>query len=714
MNRLVDSLTNIEKREDEDLRRFADFLFFSGIKEIIVLDKPDETRRDKVRTGNFDYLVQLDGTEKIAIEFTQIFEKEEKRVRSMQWGNLVGAFRDELKSYLQEHGRFNWIGVWNVETPEDFGASRNKSKNIARKSVHRLIEAIEREKSSVEIAAFVLKFRKAIQQPRGDLFFSTSPKAGGIDPSQDIEPKLREKLPEKNQQLAVEGAKRVLIIVNKYIFGETNEVISALSRIDELWKFENFDRIYFEESPSRFVLVFSDKLRDAWNSREFSVDNAFVAPFQLWISHLCKGDPVKTFSLVKKILTAQAEKPHELLPDNFARQEIIQLGNWLVEQRRFEDAIWLIDRFIEDPDPGEPGTYRGVSELDYHERLSKGEDPNVITTVLGYLAWVVQKLSLHKEHLVRALAYTNKLLSHKNLYVKHQAIVPLIETAARRQWLDSYGKRPYQGSYKEFHDTVFGLVKLVEDHPDYRAITKWLSHVFRYYKDLTTEEAKRVLDALKTTEESAMLFVYFGIFRQRHFKDQDIEFSGDELKHKLLDILITETEEHTELQARIAWCFWKILKENLDEFDTLKPYIDLLLKRPYRKNIFHNIELIVEDTIEHRPSACIYWFELILDQVSDFIASKEPTGIHGDLWLVSPDKIMMTVAVHRPDKSVTLMEKLVYLWKKGVYVRSPTRLFETFKLVSEKDQRTEIKGKFRVLYNSMKKLDPRLEEVDWQ
>jgi len=485
----------------------------------------------------------------------------------------------------------------------------------------------------------------------------------------------------------------ILVIVNKYIFGKTSEIISALSRVDELWKCENFDRIYFEESPGHFVLVFSDELRYAWNSNGFSVDNAFIAPFQLWIFYLCKNDPVRTFSMVNKILTDQEEEPHKLFPDSFARQEIIQLGNWFIEQKRYEDAVWLIDRFIEDPDPGEPRRYRGVSELNYHERISKGEDPNIITTVLGYLAWVVQKLSLHKEHITRALAYTKKLLSHRNLYVKHQAVVPLIEIAARRQWLDGYGKRPYQGSYREFHEAVFDLVELVKDHPDYKTIAKWLCHVFRHYKDLTTEEAQRVLDSLKTTDESAILFVYFGIFRQRHFKDQDIPFNIDEIRKELLDIITTKREKYRSLQARIVWLFWKILKENLNEFDTLKPYIDLFLKQPYRKNVYQNIELIVKDAIEHRPNVCIQWFELLLDQACSFIAAKKQKNIHGDLWLVSTEKTMMEMAKHRPDKSVPLMEKLVYLWKEGVYIRSPKRLFETYKLVSEEGLKAEIKGK---------------------
>jgi len=461
-------------------------------------------------------------------------------------------------------------------------------------------------------------------------------------------------------------------------------------------------------------LVFSDELRNAWNSNTFLVNNAFIGPFQLWIFHLRKNDPRRTFSLVRKILTEQGEEPHKLFPDNFAREEIIQLGNWLIEQKRHEDAIWLIDKFIEDPDPEEPEGYRGASELNYHERIVKGEDPNIITTVLGYLAWVVQKLALHQEHITVALTHTKKLLSHKNLYVKQQAIVPLIEIAARRQWLEGYGKRPYQGTYKEFHKAVFDLVELVKDHPDYKALAKLLSYVFVHYKDLTTEEARQVLDALKTTDESAALFIYFGIFRQRHFSDQDIAFNGEEIRRKLVNIITAKREEYKTLHAGIVWHFWKILNENRKEFDTLRPYVDLFLKQTYQRELYCNIELIIKDLIEDRPDVCIRWFEQLLDQLSRFIDSKKQLNIRGGLWLVSTEEVMMAVAKHRPNELTKLMEKLVYLWKKGVFVGSPKRLFETFGLVSDYNQKTEIKGKFQEWYNLMKKLNPKLEKVNWQ
>ncbi|MFX0203838.1 MAG: hypothetical protein ACFFCW_47675 [Candidatus Hodarchaeota archaeon] len=713
MNEFIDLLRKIKKREDEDLIRFVDFLFFNGVKKITVLDKPDETRKDRPREGNFDYLIQLDNDEKMALEFTQIFEKEEKRVRSLQWGNLVGAFNEELKRYSLRHGQFNWSGIWNVETPENFGATRNKSRIIARKNVSRLTSAIEKKESSIEIDGFVLKLKKVIEQQRGSLFFSTGSKAGFVDPASDISPKLEEKLPEKNEQLTTEKAKRVLVIVNKYVFGETSEIISALSRIDGIWKYENFDEIYFEESPSRFILIFSSELRNAWTSRKFLVNNSFIGPFQLWIFSLRNNNPKKTFLIVRKILTEQLKSADKLFPDNFAREEIVQIGNWLIEQERFEDATWLIDKFIDDPDPEEPEHYKGTPSFNYHEQIAQGEDPSIITTVRGHLAWVIQKLTFNQNHITRALSYTKQLLSRKNLYSKSQAIVPLIEIAKRRQWLDGYGKRPYQGTYEEFHKLVFDLLRLVKDHQNYRAIAKLLSYIFWYYKDLSTEEALQVLDSLEISDQSAESFVYFGIFRKRHYKDQPIEFDGEKLDEKLKEMIRNKNESHQRLLARITWNLWRILDKNRNEFDTIKPYIDLMITQPYQRRVYVYIEFIIRDWMKDRPEVCIQWYKSMLFQISEFVDQKNQLQALGGLWLMSAEKIVQVIANHNPDELLEVMEKLVSLWKKGVVIGSPKRLFETFRLVSDRNQATKIKRRFQKWYNLMKRLNPKLEKVNW-
>ena len=710
MNKFLDLLGKIKKEEDDDLKRFVDFLFFLGIRKVVVLDKPDETSKSKTRKGKFDYLLRVDSNKKVALEFTQIFEKEEERKRSLQWGNLVGAFKEELKRYLSKHRKFNWSGTWDVETPKDFGATKHRSKIIAKENVTGLINAIEEQKSSIEVVGFVLKLKKVSEEPVGNLYFSTGPNAGFIDIAKDIEPKLREKLPHKNQQLTIKGAERALVLVNRYIFGEARATISALAAINDIWKYRNFDKMYFEESPGSFILVFSKELRKAWNSGRFCVNKTFIMPFQLWVPRLRTIDPRKTFLIIKKILR---KNPHLLLPDNFAREEIVHLDEWLIQRKRFKDLAWLIERFINDPDPEEPERYSGHPQYNYHNWVLKGQDPGCITTVLGHLAWSIQKLACRKGYITKALGYTKKLLSHKNLYVRLQAIFPLIEIARRRQWLDGYGKRPYRGTYKEFRESVFHLVKLVAKNPTYEVIAKRLCDVFNYYKDLSTEEAEDVLDALKITDRSGALFVYFGIFRQRHYIDQSIKFDGQRVDQKLNRIIKNRSKKYARLRSDITWHLWKVLDESPDEFSTIRPYIDLILKQPYQKDIYDDVERIISDWVIRRPDLCISWYKVMLSQISKFSGQKARLST-GGLWLDYTEEIIEAISNCRPTKLQEVVENLMDLWKNEVYIGNPKKIFESFRLVQNKKRRREIKKKFHKWYDSMRKIKPNLEEIDWK
>jgi len=702
MGQFEDLMPNIRKREDDDIRRFADFLFSKGTEKVTINAKPDETMKGTLKKGNFDYLAQLDG-KKAAIEFTQIFEKEEDRLRSMQWGNLAGAFDDELKGYVSKHGAFKWKGIWNVETPENFGASKAKSKVIAQKNVNNLVNALEKNESSMNLGPWALKLRKVTEQGVGKLFFSTSPNAGGINPATDMEPKLREQLLQKNRQLRVDGAKKILVMINRYIFGETSEMISALSKIDEIWKYENFDEIFYEERPGHFVLVFSKELRHALNSGAVFLNESFLGPFQLWVLHLRKNNPASTFHLVKNILEETGREPYELFHDDFSREEIVRIGEWLIKQKMLQDAMWLIDRFINDPDPPEPN---GHGSPDYHDKIARGEDPMVITTVLGSVAWAVHELALQKDGCSAALAYVRKLLSHKNLYVKQQAIFPLVEIAARRQWLDGYGRRPYDGTYKEFQETVFSLVSLVEDNPNYKAIARLLCAIFSSYKDLSTEEVMRVLNALQVVEESASLFIYFGVFRQKHFKGQNIPFDGEIPRRKLIDIIEMKDEDYEGLQIKMIWLIWRTLNQNRSTFRMLKPYVDLFLNQPhsYRMVFYHYIEFIVKDWIQEKPDICINWYESMLKRIRTKISASDKPKIGSGFFLHHTVDIVDMVAKQRPDRLEMILKLILNLLKRGVYVGNLEQLLEAVNLVSDEKAKLKIGRKLQRLRDSIRQI----------
>lgn len=704
------------KRENKYIKPFAEFYvssYFPKIKEIEI-DCPDKNNQTKQP----DYfLIQP----KILIEIKEVHERKELET-SIAWIKNI----DRLEKELDSRDLSNIHGSYLVYTPKMI---RVKNRDVSR-IVDEILEAILKNQLEVEIKE-VGKFKVDRYFEKGNaVSFSPTPEARWINAPETINRNIKNKIKTANNQLGSfknnRVNKNILLLIKKYLYGaKISDFIEALTySYNNLLKYKNIDEMWLqlETRDGKFLhtLIYTRNFITSFDEKSIKVDSQTIDVFEKWFYPLTKLEDKykkKLFIALKRLL--KNKKPHQLFPNRFTREVMVRLGIWLAKEEKFNDVIWIIDKFINDPSPGEPEKYKGDPRFNYHKRIVKGEDPNIITTVLGHLAWVIQRLALqkkkkNKKYVIKSLAYTKNLLkNHKNLYVKKQAIVPLTEIAVRRQLLDGYGKRPYQGTYKEFNKLVFDLVKLVKKNPEYKAIAKWLSHIFAYYKDLSTQEVKQVLDSLKVSDESAPLFVYFGIFRQRHYRDQPIKFNGGELDKKLKEMIKSGNKNYWRLRASIAWHFWKILEKNRNEFNTLKPYIDLFLEQPYQRDIYDDIERIISDWIKDKPEICIQWYKSMLSQISKFLAKKKHIHPWEGLWLMSTEEVVEAIVRHNPDEVLEIMEKLVSAWKKLAFIGNPKRLFESYKLISDNEQKLKIKKKFQEWHRSMKKLNPRLEKIDW-
>lgn len=179
------------------------------------------------------------------------------------------------------------------------------------------------------------------------------------------------------------------------------------------------------------------------------------------------------------------------------------------------------------------------------------------------------------------------------------------------------------------------------------------------------------------------------------------------------EIIKNSKEGHQRLRASIAWYLWKVLDENRNEFETIQPYIDLLLEQPYQRDVYNDIERIINDWIKEKPDICIQWYKQMLSKVSDFAEHTEKLQLKAGLWLMYTEEIVETIARYSPNELLWIIEKLVYLWKQGFFIGSPKKLFESYKLISAENQRIETKKNFKKLYDAMKKLEPKTEKVSW-
>jgi hypothetical protein len=402
--------------------------------------------------------------------------------------------------------------------------------------------------------------------------------------------------------------------------------------------------------------------------------------------------PNQVFAFVKTHL-GKVRKAHEFIKDDYTRQEIVEVGYVFTEKQMFDEALWIVKKFINDPDP----RIDEDSEFNYHKKIERGEDPGIVTSVRGRVAWVLQKLAFDKRFIQKAFICAKELLNTDNLYVIQQGMVPLTEITARRERLKKIDARYEQ----ELHDLLF---ELLDNYSKYPPIGEYLLHAFSYYRELNEHEAKKVLESLEHIDESAALFIYFAIYRKKHFKEKG-EFDSSEFEEILREKIKSGSEN---LRRKLAWHLWKILNEKRDEFETLRPYIDLFLQQPYSRDLYNDIERIIRDWIKANPEVCIRWFKLMLDQISRLVDSEKQ-----NVWLRSTEEVIEAVAEHKPNELLEVMEKLLHLWTKGVFIGSHKRLFETFRLVLDEKQKEEIKRKFQEWHVSMKSLNPKLEPVDF-
>lgn len=646
------------------------------------------------------------------IEIKEIHDVESNK-QSAQWGKIIS----KLQKAVNNNPKIDKVkGLYLVNTPPIFKfPTENKRFEEAAEDI---LEAILNGQESISVFSREFEIKKVSNEGSAVVFGSHGP-GGSFDAAQTIHENIHQKLRTANTQLGYKPPKkivkkRILLLVNKYLLmWRIDEVFRALSyAYDELLTYQNIDEIWLqiENKEGKFTheLLLTRQFIEQYDSKKL-IDNLINASLlQKWFSSLEKISEEHKNKLFLALRTFfKTKKPYQVFNNESVRVEMTRLGEWLIEKERFDDAIWFIEKFIDDPDPEEPEKYTGDPKFNYHQQIIEGEDSSIIATVRGHLAWTIQKLAARRNYILKAFEYTKRLLRYKNLYIKLQALIPLIEIAARRQWVEEQSPKTYQ----EFRKVVFGLLR---NYSNYPAIAKWLTHVFYYFKDLNTKEALEVIDRLKESDESASLFIYFAIFRERHYKNPDGSdkkgFRPEPLREKLKDMIASNDEKYANLQGSIAWNFWKLPQEQPEEFEAVKPYIDLFLKQSYRKNYYDDIERIIEDWIERKPEVCIGWFEILLKRVAAYIGeSKERAR---DTW-ISPEKMITYIAGYDSKKLLPLVEILVDLWKKGSFVGSPKEIFENYKKISEPRLKRQVKKQFLVWYSAMKRMNPKIEVVNW-
>ncbi|MCJ7804317.1 hypothetical protein MUP35_01090, partial [Patescibacteria group bacterium] len=571
--------------------------------------------------------------------------------RSAQWGKVT----NKLQKILTEKFALGKIkGLYGVTTPRVYALVGGNKLDLAAEEIIRGIKDNKKEVISQGIKFEIEK----VNDKYNEVYLSTH-WGGSINPAGTIFQNIAKKLDTADKQLGYQFKKykirrKIILLVNKYIFAERiSEVIEGLSYCyNDLINYENIDEIYFQQETKEENFIHT-KIYDRKFLKEFEDSKIFDnkenrEQFQLWYWALEKmgNKQNQLFRALRKFL--KKHKPEDAFPDKFKRETMVRLGIWLIDNGRSDEAIWLINKFINDPDPGDPNEYKGDERFDYHKQLKNNEDPTVITTVMGHLAWTVQSLARkstekNPKNLIEAYKFTEKVLKNtKNLYLVQQWLVPLIEVANRRWWI----LEKDTNLYKRFRKLLFGKEKgLVASFGGVPGIAKYMAHIFSYFKDLTTEEADLVLNKICCVDQAMPVLIYFAIYRSLHYQtDTELGNKVTKVDKKILDyssgnsinllkkIIKSRDKKYRECQRTIGWNLWKILEEDKDQLKNLKSWIDLLIASASFRNALPHLLRIIDDVSDYDLGESISWYKQALKKFRTDIIPKISPGGYEPFW----------------------------------------------------------------------------------
>lgn len=692
------TFSNENKKENKDLKLFLDS-YLKRLKKVELMI----TCVVEGATKSPDFLVP---DASLAVEVKEVHDLAENKEHA-QWGRII----NNLQRAIEKNPLFRQVrGSFMLETPPNF-KMRKDLKGIELNAL-KIIQRILNGDKTFVVDKVTFEAIKISDKDNG-IFFGTS-RGGSYDPAGTIHQNTFKQINSANIQLSnsPSGYKRVVLLVNKYQKVHWDwDIFKALSYMfSELRSYTNIDEIWFQNQlqsgKTLHKLIYRKDIFDQLESKKITkYEEIDQELFANWFSSLeTLGEDKKEELLEGLKILLKDKTPDQVFKDPVARGEIARFGMWIVDKGLFDDAVWFVEKFINDSDPPEPKEEEKESEgLNYHNQILSGKnDVYAITSVLGHLAWVIQKLTVHKETLLKSFEFTKELLRHKNLYIKLQAMIPLIEITRRREIIQKKDLKIYD----DFHELLFTLL---DNYSKYPALARGLVQVFYHYKDLNTEDALRVVKNLKYCNESAPIIIFYALFRVRHFKEKG-KFDQSPLLKELEEIIKFDDKEFNALRDSVLWNFWKLLQTEPGEFLVLKPYIDMFFLGNYSNRATHTLELIIEEWLEREPKVCTTWFSELVKKAVQHVGDNQDKG--REVWF-DTEKSVAYISKEKPEELLSIMENLVKLWKSYAYVGNPKELLESYKNIKNRYLKEKIKKQFKIWYNEMNELNPKIYTADW-
>jgi hypothetical protein len=340
------------------------------------------------------------------------------------------------------------------------------------------------------------------------------------------------------------------------------------------------------------------------------------------------------------------------LTEHYPRQLAVQFGEHLAKQGFVNEALEIARIFINDSHPkleNDPDDPKGQSN--YHLKILNGEeDPRIITTVRGWVAWILSSLiSMRgKDHLEEVAQMTEKLVKDENLYVVTQGMIPLTSLMQNRHSV--LPKTDKRFIPRELSDHIENLSLELVDKYDNKVILHHLEAVLHRFRTMTTEQAMHVfkqyglVDNMAKTDDIYTLLISFALFRKNFFTDESFKkLFGEDMYQKvnnfddqpfkdLLNMIIES--DNDEARTHIGWFFWTLPKKgsNYEEDINLSfEYLDKIADR-YTREAFNRAAYFVNDRIKERPEQSLRLWEKITRNEQAWISENYKTLERSSWW----------------------------------------------------------------------------------
>jgi hypothetical protein len=417
------------------------------------------------------------------------------------------------------------------------------------------------------------------------------------------------------------------------------------------------------------------------------------------LPEISKIFPQQSYSFIEENLKDK-NSVSTYIKDSYTRSQLISVADELANQGMGEETLWIVDKFLNDPDPNK----NDKDELNYHKMIEKGEEIIVISSVRGKIPLALLKLAPNKNFIVKSFDKIKELLDKEdNLYVIQQCIIALTEILIRKNWLQPKSKQ------NELHDLIFSTLRNYSKHP---SIHQRLVYLFIRYHDLNEDDAEEVIRKLDNTSKIAHFIIYNALDRSQ-IADGQKKFNPEKFKVILKDKIKNGNDD---LRREIAWNLERRLEGDQNEFDRLIEFIDVFVSSHYSQNAFISIFSIIEDNIKDHYNPCKGWLNSILIKVLEFLKSPDrPQELtYGVPFEVGLPSILEEIAKTSADDYLEVVKNLCELAKlDNVIIYDIKSVFEVYKVIDSK-KRNKILPKLEALWKPLVRKKPRLVEIDWK